>query len=108
MEFIKSLKRDERGLKVLSGDVLEWTLPVVETVPDLVFIDPPYDLIEGCAPKLFARLSELLKPESDPVIVFEMPGEITLAPEGWVSVKRLGGGVRQPTAVFFRASQALT
>ncbi len=105
----KSLKRDERGLKVLAGDVLEWTLSAVETPPDLVFIDPPYDLITELAPKLFSRLSELLKPERDPVIVFEMPGEITLEPPAdWACVKRLGGGVRQPTAAFFRASSATT
>ena len=53
----KSLKREEHGLKVLQGDVLEWTLSAVETPPDLVFIDPPYEIIEDIAPKVFARLS---------------------------------------------------
>ena len=103
----KSLRRDEAGLKVLPGDVLEWTLSVVETTPDLVFVDPPYEIIEEIAPQIFSRLSRMLKPEHDPVIVFEMPGEITLVPDDWVCVKRLGGGMRQPTAVFFRASRAM-
>jgi 16S rRNA (guanine966-N2)-methyltransferase len=103
----KSLRRDEAGLKVLPGDVLEWTLPAVETAPDLVFVDPPYETIEEIAPQVFSRLSGMLKPEHDPLIIFEMPGEITLVPDGWVCVKRLGGGVRQPTAVFFRASRAM-
>jgi 16S rRNA (guanine966-N2)-methyltransferase len=103
----KSLKRDEDGLKVLQGDVLEWTLSAVEHAPDLVFVDPPYEMIEELAPKIFSRLSGLLKAECDPVIVFETPGEITLAPEGWVCVKRLGGGARQPTASIFKPNQAL-
>jgi 16S rRNA (guanine966-N2)-methyltransferase len=105
----KSLKRDEQVVKVLQGDVLEWTLNAVETPPDLVFVDPPYEIIEAVAPKIFARLSELLKPVNDPVVVFEMPGEITLDPAGWTCVKRLGGsGPRQPAVAFFRASRALT
>ena len=104
----KSLRRDEAGLKVLKGDVMEWTLPAVVAAPDLVFIDPPYEMIKDVAPRIFSRLSGLLNAAHDPVIVFEMPGEITLAPEGWVCLKRLGGGARQPTAAFFRASRALT
>jgi 16S rRNA (guanine966-N2)-methyltransferase len=105
----KSLKRDGQVVKVLQGDVLEWTLNAVETPPDLVFVDPPYEIIETVAPKIFARLSELLKPVQDPVVVFEMPGEITLDPAGWTCVKRLGGsGPRQPAVAFFRASPTLT
>lgn len=104
----KSLRRDEAGLKVLQGDVLEWTLGAVETVPDLVFVDPPYELIVEVGPKIFEKLGKLLWPELDPIVVFEMPGEIALVPAGWTCVKRLGGGVRQPTAAFFRASPAST
>ena len=105
----KSLKRDERGVKVLQGDVLEWTLGAVEAAPDLVFIDPPYEIIEAVAPKIFVRLGELLKTVNDPVVAFEMPGGLTLEPEGWTCVKRLGsGGVRQPAVAFFRANRALT
>lgn len=105
----KSLRRDEAGLKVLQGDVLEWTLGAVETPPDLVFIDPPYDMIVEVGPKIFEKLGRLLKPELDPIVVFEMPGEITLTPVGWTCVKRLGsGGVRQPTTAFFRTSSTST
>lgn len=103
----KSLRRAEVNLTVAQSDVLDWALPPGAEVPDLVFVDPPYDLIEGVAPKLFARLSEMLAPKLDPVIVFEMPGEITLAPEGWTSVKRLGKGARQPTVCFFRKTSSL-
>ena len=105
----KSLHCDESRLNVLQGDVLEWTLKAVEVAPDLVFVDPPYDHIVDVAPKVFARLSELLKTVHDPLVVFEMPGEITLNPEGWTCVKRMGGrGTRQPAVACFRASPAST
>jgi 16S rRNA (guanine966-N2)-methyltransferase len=70
--------------------------------PELVFIDPPYEIIEEIGPRLFTLLDGLLAPVSDPIIVFEMPGELTLEPPGWSCVKRLGKGTRQPTACFFR------
>lgn len=98
----KSLRRETHDLRVLQLDATSATAMTAVTVPDLVFIDPPYDVIETVAPVLFAHLTALLAPKPDPVIVFEMPGGITLAPEGWTAVKRLGKGVRQPTVCFYR------
>jgi 16S rRNA (guanine966-N2)-methyltransferase len=98
----RSLGRDERGLVVTQADALSLPWPAEWPPPDLVFIDPPYDLIEEVGPPLFAKLGPLLAPHPDPVIVFEMPGEITLAPPGWQCVKRLGKGARQPTVTFWR------
>lgn len=103
----KSLARSPGELDVITGDASG--VPAGRGgVPDLVFIDPPYDLIPELAPKLFSRLTELLADKADPVIVFEMPGELTLSPDGWTCVKRLGKGARQPTVCFFRANRALT
>jgi 16S rRNA (guanine966-N2)-methyltransferase len=102
----KSLGRDAAGLTVLAADAT--TVPLAGgEAPSLVFIDPPYDVIEELGPRLFARLGEVLAVVADPVIVFEMPGEVTLAPEGWTCVKRLGKGVRQPTVCFFRRADAV-
>jgi 16S rRNA (guanine966-N2)-methyltransferase len=98
----KSLQRNQDGLTVAQTDALAWTLPVGAVVPDLVFVDPPYILIEEIAPSLFARLTSLLETKSDPVIIFEMPGELALTPSGWTCVKRLGKGARQPTVAFFK------
>lgn len=72
------------------------------TVPNLVFIDPPYEIIEELAGVLFEKLSLLLEADPDPVILFEMPGEIELGPKGWTCVKRLGKGRRQPSVCFFK------
>ena len=96
----KSLKRDERAdIAVIPADATK--APAVGAAPDLVFIDPPYELIESAAPPLFARLTDLLAAQPDALVVFEMPGECELAPGGWRAVRRLGKGGRQPTAVFF-------
>lgn len=97
----KSLGRDVRtaDLKVLQTDAC--APPVLGESPDLIFIDPPYELIPKIAPMLFARLFTLLSTKPCAVVIFEMPGETDLTPEGWVAIKRLGKGARQPTAVFF-------
>ncbi|HEU5077866.1 MAG TPA: RsmD family RNA methyltransferase [Opitutaceae bacterium] len=103
----KSLGCDEAVVRVDQGDALKPRVFDEATRPGLVFVDPPYEIIESVAPALFAMLSETLAEKADPVIVFEMPGEITLAPEGWTAVRRLGKGVRQPTVVFFRKTVAV-
>ena len=100
----KSLGRPAGDLRVVTADA---TTVAPGPAPDLVFIDPPYDLIPVVAPGLFARLTDLLAAQPDPVIVFEAPGELELAPPGWTLVKRLGKGGRQPTALVFRANRAL-
>jgi 16S rRNA (guanine966-N2)-methyltransferase len=99
----KSLRRDTEGLHVLQMDAL--TAPISE-VPDLVFIDPPYEIISEVAPALFARLAEALVTKPDALVVFELPGEQNLAPTGWELLKRLGKGARQPTVAFFRRTLA--
>jgi len=97
----KSAGRPEQELKLLPVDVLTWS-PTAGEEPDLVFIDPPYEIIAETGPRLFERMSAWWPAGADPVVVFEMPGELTLEPPGWTCVKRLGKGVRQPTVAFFR------
>jgi 16S rRNA (guanine966-N2)-methyltransferase len=102
----KSLGRAECEVAaVLPLDVLKAPL-AAQPAPDLVFVDPPYAIIEKIAPGLFAQLTELLRAQDDPVIVFEMPGELMLAPPGWACVKRLGKGAHQPTVCLFKRTPA--
>ncbi len=96
---------DAGGLTVIQADARGVPLGVGGVVPDLVFIDPPYDIIGDVAPGLFARLREVLAPKPDALVVFEAPGEIELAPPGWTQLKRLGKGARQPTVAFFRRAE---
>lgn len=90
------------GLVVVQVDARSVPLTPGEPLPDLVFIDPPYDLIPEIAPSLFSRLHAALASKPDAIVVFELPGELELAPAGWELVKRLGKGARQPTVAFFR------
>lgn len=97
----KSLGRATADCAIVQADAL--TVPLAGgDVPDLVFIDPPYELIPTVAPALFARLAETLAPKPEAIVVFELPGELELAPAGWTCLKRLGKGARQPTVAFFR------
>lgn len=88
-------------VRVVTADALTWTPAGGDDPADLVFVDPPYDLIAQAAPALFARLAPVLAGRPDALVLFEMPGEITLEPPGWTCVKRLGKGSRQPTVGFF-------
>jgi 16S rRNA (guanine966-N2)-methyltransferase len=96
----KSLGRDESGLAVRETDALIAPVDLDGVPPDLVFIDPPYEIVADIAPKLLARLADTLASVADPVIVFELPGPQALPlPPGWREVKRLGGkSARQPAA----------
>jgi 16S rRNA (guanine966-N2)-methyltransferase len=98
----KSLGRDEQNTAILARDAL--TAPFDRGAPpDLIFIDPPYEIISVIAPALFARLAAALAAKPDALVIFELPGEMELAPEGWTQIKRLGKtGRRQPNAAFFQ------
>lgn len=98
----KSLGRPATGVRVVQADARTVTGAVGLEIPDLVFIDPPYEIIGDIAGPLFARLSELLASKPEALVVFEFPGELELEPEGWTQLKRLGKGARQPTVGFFQ------
>ena len=102
----KSLGSEAADLHVINADAT--TVALAGAAPDLVFIDPPYEIIVEVAAPLLAWLTPLLAGNPDPLIVFEMPGEQELSFAGWTCVKRLGKGTRQPTAAIFRANRALS
>lgn len=105
----KSLGRETADCKIVQADALAWVARAdASLVADLVFIDPPYELIAGVAPQLFAGLSVRLAAKPEALVVFEMPGETELTPPGWICVKRLGGkGARQPGVSFFKKAPAV-
>jgi 16S rRNA (guanine966-N2)-methyltransferase len=97
----KSIGRTTDGIDVLTADAC--VMPTgFGPPPDLVFVDPPYALIEEIAPRLFERLAGVAAISPNLLVAFEMPGEITLAPPGWTCLRRLGKGARQPTVGVFR------
>ena len=90
-DVVTCLQADARTAPWPAGDL-----------PDLVFVDPPYELIAELAPALFGRLAVLLAGKPEALVVFEYPGALELAPPGWELRRRLGKGARQPTVGFFR------
>lgn len=98
----KSIGRLPGCVSLVQADALSVPLGAGGEVPELVFIDPPYALIPEAAPKLFARLAGVLVSKPDALVIFELPGELDLTPPGWVMLKRLGKGARQPTVAIFR------
>lgn len=100
----KSGDRDEAGLSIIQADAR--AVPTGGEVPDLVFVDPPYDLIPEIEAPLFEKLATVLTPKPGALVLFEAPGELELAPPGWTLIKRIGKGVRQPTVSIFRRTTA--
>jgi 16S rRNA (guanine966-N2)-methyltransferase len=100
----RSLKRGGEELLAVEADALSMPAGTGEP-PDLVFVDPPYEAIGEVAPILFGRLGAVLGVDWKGLVVFEMPGEVDLAPQGWNCAKRLGRGARQPSVVFFSRAQ---
>ena len=101
----KSLGRDPAFARVVQTDATTggW---MGGAVPDLVFVDPPYEIIPEIAPGLLILLHQALAPKPDAIVVFEMPGEMELKTPGWELVKRLGKGARQPTVCFYKRQRA--
>jgi 16S rRNA (guanine966-N2)-methyltransferase len=100
----KSMGRTPEAVRAIEADVLSWVSTGREEAADLVFVDPPYEVIADVAPVLFLRLAGALAARPEALVLFEMPGELDLAPEGWTCLKRIGRGRRQPTVACFRRS----
>ncbi|MSU70147.1 MAG: methyltransferase [Opitutaceae bacterium] len=98
----KSIGRGLEHLEIRRADALTAALDGPGAAPDLVFIDPPYYLAAEVGPRIFARLDELLATQPGALVIFELPGELTLTPASWTCTKRLGKGHRQPTICFFQ------
>ena len=100
----RSLGRSPQdGLRVVTGDatLVPWPEKNAMPAPDLVFIDPPYPIIEAVAPRLFQRLAEQWPGAAAPLVLFELPGGLELNPEGWICRHRVGRGARQPSVAMF-------
>lgn len=100
----KSIGRDPKTMgKITQSDALSWIPPEGQPLVELVFIDPPYELIPSLGPKLLTHVLQCVDPTVDPLVIFETPGEITLTHPAWELVKRLGGkNAHQPGVSVFR------
>ena len=68
---------------------------------DIIFMDPPYAMIETRIPDIFVEHISPIVAEGG-VICFEMPGSLELELDGWKIARRLGkAGKDKPNAVFY-------
>lgn len=89
----RSLGADAGAVRVMAKDALRWTPPPGERF-DLIFCDPPYELIAKAAPVIFSRAREWLTENG--ALVFEAPGEAIPPAGGWRLIKQTDGGRHQP------------
>ena len=97
--------------KVFCQDVFDF-VHVLQQTPepssfDIIFLDPPYNMIESKGTELLQSYLPFLKQHSDARILFEMPSAIHLnCPSGLTELRRLGrvGNARQPNMVIYGRS----
>ena len=94
----KSMGEPRLDATVLPLDVIRWLGDGNRF--DIIFVDPPYEIITDSCSKLFALFDKTLTPNG--TIVFEMPGELVIEPEGWRLRKRFGKTKRgEPTCCLY-------
>lgn len=96
----KSCGADPSDWRLLAQKV--YTLPKNLGPFDIVFMDPPYAMIEARLPEIFAEhIAGMVADQG--LVCFEMPGNLDLELPGWKPVRRLGKtGKDKPTAVFYQ------
>jgi len=95
----KSCRADVSAWRVLAQKI--YTIPAGLGPFDLVFMDPPYDMIESRIPGIFSEHVAPILAE-DGCLCIEMPGDLELTLDGWRETRRLGKtGRDRPSAVFY-------
>ena len=95
----KSMGADRLNAVVSSKDATK-TLSLSGAQFDLIFADPPYELLDSIGPDLFLIAERSLKPSG--LFVLEAPGNYEYDARGWILAKRIGKGSDQPTALFYK------
>lgn len=110
-EVVACLKKNLAAVgKSCGADAANWRVLAqkIHTIPqglgpfDIVFMDPPYAMIEERLPQIFAEhISGIVAAEG--IVCFEMPGNLDLELNDWTPIRRLGKvGKDKPTAVFYQ------
>ncbi|MDR1173775.1 MAG: RsmD family RNA methyltransferase [Puniceicoccales bacterium] len=89
--------------KVFCQDVFVWA-ETCDVKFDIIFIDPPYNMVENRGQELLATFAQFLKPSEESRMVIEVPGLYKMdTPNDIVEIRRLGrtGHSRQPNALIY-------
>ena len=99
---LRSCDLDASTARIIARDI--FTLDTNTPAYDLIFLDPPYDIIE-------AQLSSIFKKAVTPIAlenaraILELPGNVEPSLDGWELIKRLGKiGKDKPTIAIFQRS----
>jgi 16S rRNA (guanine966-N2)-methyltransferase len=97
---LRSCGLDTGAAKVVARDV--FSLDVNSPAYDLIFLDPPYEMIEANLGRIFAKAVHPIALEDARAIV-ELPGNLEPEIPGWELVRRIGkAGKGKPTAAIFQ------
>jgi 16S rRNA G966 N2-methylase RsmD len=89
---LKSASLAKTSASVVNVDVLSWIESAdLEREIDIVFVDPPYPIVEGIYQRVIAGLSRMLNP-AGATILFESPFEFEELPECYRMRKTYGKG----------------
>jgi 16S rRNA (guanine966-N2)-methyltransferase len=97
---LRSCILDTSIAKVVARDV--FTLDVNSPAYNLIFLDPPYDMIEPQLGRIFEKaVNPIALPDAR--VIVELPGNLEPEIEGWELVRRIGkAGKDKPTAAIFK------
>jgi len=99
-DVVKAVGCDSSDFHVSRADVMKWK-PHSDQPFDIIFVDPPYPMIDEVLPPLFEKMPDWLADNG--MVVFEMPSGKEWAAEGWEEFRKLGkGGKGDPTQRFIR------
>ena len=99
---LRSCQLETPLAKIVARDV--YSLDLNTPAYDLIFLDPPYDVIESGVGRIFAKAVSPIALENARAIL-ELPGNLDPEVEGWEMIKRLGKvGKDKPTiAIYLRS-----
>ncbi|NDV60845.1 methyltransferase [Puniceicoccales bacterium CK1056] len=99
---MKSLGNPEGvSTKVIRRDVLRFNS---NERFNLIFMDPPYDLARSHGPELMKLTRALLNPEGPALLIYELPGDLSIPAAGWSCRRRIGkSGTNEPSIAILEA-----
>lgn len=100
---LRSCKLNSNAAKVVARDI--FSLDVNSPAYDLVFLDPPYEMIAEHLGRIFEKAVSPIAVEDARAIV-ELPGNLEPKLEGWEMIRRIGkAGKDKPTAAIFKRTR---